>query len=54
MGGVSEDGFNLEDTRTQEQKETLEIYIDFIRRRHPEVRIVDYTKTRMYETEEIF
>ena len=47
MGGISEDGYNIEDTRTFEQKETLDIYIEFIKRRHPSVEVIDYTKTKI-------
>ena len=46
--------FRLGRQWSTEQKETLEIYIDFIKRRHPDVKIVDYTKTKMYEAEEVF
>tara|TARA_R100000008_G_scaffold76798_1_gene56862 strand:+ start:1246 stop:1614 length:369 start_codon:yes stop_codon:yes gene_type:complete len=47
MGGISEDGFNIEDTRTPEQRESLRIYIEFLKRRYPRIEIVDYTKTRI-------
>tara|TARA_R100001463_G_scaffold48217_1_gene97269 strand:+ start:188 stop:568 length:381 start_codon:yes stop_codon:yes gene_type:complete len=47
MGGISEDGFNLENTMTIEQRETLNIYIKFLRRRHPNLEVVDYTKTKI-------
>ena len=47
MGGLSEDGFNIENTMTIEQKETLEIYIEFLKRRHPNIEIIDYTKTKI-------
>lgn len=47
MGGLSEDGFNIENTMTLEQKETLDIYVKFLKRRHPNMKIVDYTKTKI-------
>ena len=47
MGGISEDGFNLENTMTPEQKETLSIYIEFLKRRHPNLEIIDKTKTKV-------
>jgi hypothetical protein len=45
IGGISEDSFNIEDTRTLEQQETLEIYIEFMKRRHPNLEVVDHTRT---------
>ena len=47
MGGLSRDGFNIENTMTAEQQETLYLYIQFIKRRHPNVKIVDYSKTKL-------
>jgi len=47
LGGISEDGYNIEDTRTVEQQESLDIYIEFMKRRHPELEVIDYTKTKI-------
>mgnify|MGYP003111780579 FL=1 len=47
MGGLSEDGFNIENTMTLEQKETLNVYVEFLKRRHPNINIVDYTNTKV-------
>jgi len=45
IGGISEDGYNIEDTRTYEQQESLEVYIEFMKRRHPNLEIIDQTRT---------
>ena len=45
IGGISEDTFNIEDTRTVEQQETLEIYVEFMKRRHPKLEVIDHTRT---------
>lgn len=50
LGGISEDGFNIEDTRTLEQQESLEIYIEFMKRRHPDLEIIDHTRTSIVKT----
>ena len=47
MGGLSEDGFNIENTMTLEQKETLNVYVEFLKRRHPNINVVDYTNTKV-------
>jgi len=48
MGGISEDGFNIEDTRTIEQVDSLHIYVQYMKKRYPELKIIDYTKTSIY------
>tara|TARA_R110001592_G_scaffold108024_2_gene302169 strand:- start:11796 stop:12206 length:411 start_codon:yes stop_codon:yes gene_type:complete len=50
LGGISEDGFNIEDTRTLEQQEALEVYIEFMKRRHPGLKIIDDTRTSIVKT----
>jgi len=47
MGGLSEDGFNLENTMTVEQEDTLTVYVEFLKRRHPNIEIINYTKTTL-------
>lgn len=44
VGGASSDGYNAEDTRTNEQKETLEVYIKYMIRRHPNLKVAGYNQ----------
>ena len=44
VGGVSFDNFNAEDTRTNEQLITLEAYIKYMIRRHPDVLIAGHNQ----------
>ena len=52
LGGISEDGFNIEDTRSLEQIESIDIYIAFMKKRHPYIEVIDYTKTKLFSLEE--
>ena len=51
MGGLSEDGFNIENTMTPEQEDTLDVYIEFLKRRHPNIKITDLTKTKLISSQ---
>jgi len=44
VGGVSKDGFNSENTMTQEQQITFDIYLKYMLRRHPDLLIVGHGK----------
>ena len=44
VGGLNKDNTNAKDTRTLEQKETLEIYIKYMIKRHPNLIIAGYNK----------
>jgi hypothetical protein len=40
IGGLSEDGFYKADTMSPEQKETLDVYIMYMKRRHPKLKVI--------------
>jgi N-acetylmuramoyl-L-alanine amidase len=44
VGGLNKDNTNAKDTRTLEQKETLEIYIKYMIKRHPNLIIAGYNQ----------
>jgi N-acetylmuramoyl-L-alanine amidase len=44
MGGVNRENTHAKDTRTKEQKETLEIYIKYMIKRHPNIIIAGYNQ----------
>lgn len=44
VGGVSKDGFNSENTMTQEQQITFDSYLKYMVRRYPELLIVGHGK----------
>jgi N-acetylmuramoyl-L-alanine amidase len=44
VGGLNKNNTNAKDTRTLEQKETLEIYIKYMIKRHPNIKIAGYNK----------
>ena len=46
VGGANKDNTNAKDTRTEKQKETLEIYIKYMVRRHPNIQIVGYNQLK--------
>ena len=41
IGGLSEDGFYKVDTMSPEQKETLDVYIMYMKRRHPNLKVIN-------------
>ncbi|HBY68754.1 MAG TPA: hypothetical protein DEG69_14020 [Flavobacteriaceae bacterium] len=41
IGGLSEDGFYKADTMSPEQKETLDVYIMYMKRRHPKLKVIN-------------
>jgi|TARA_R100000234_G_C4914252_1_gene141268 N-acetylmuramoyl-L-alanine amidase len=43
-GGVNKENTHAKDTRTNEQKETLEIYIKYMIKRHPNIIIAGYNQ----------
>ena len=44
VGGINKDSTYLKDTRTKAQKETLEIYIKYILKRHPNILIAGHNQ----------
>ena len=44
VGGLNKDNTNAKDTRTLEQKETLEIYVKYMIKRHPNIKIAGYNQ----------
>tara|TARA_R110002020_G_scaffold144946_1_gene318157 strand:- start:11037 stop:11465 length:429 start_codon:yes stop_codon:yes gene_type:complete len=44
IGGLNKNNTNAKDTRTYKQKETLEIYIKYMIKRHPDIKIAGYNK----------
>ena len=43
-GGVNKENTHAQDTRTKEQKETLEIYVKYMIKRHPKLIIAGYNQ----------
>lgn len=43
-GGISEEGYNAKDTRTSEQKKTLDAYVNYMVRRHPDILIAGHNQ----------
>ena len=43
-GGVSKDGYNAKDTRTDEQKKTMDAYVRYMVRRHPSILIAGHNQ----------
>ena len=46
VGGVNKENTNAKDTRTKKQKETLEIYVKYMVRRHPDIKIIGYNQLK--------
>jgi len=46
VGGTNKDNTNAKDTRTEKQKETLEIYIKYMIKRHPSVQVAGYNQLK--------
>ena len=44
VGGVNKDSTYLKDTRTKAQKETLEIYVKYLIKRHPSILIAGHNQ----------
>ena len=44
VGGLNKENTNAKDTRTLEQKETLEIYVKYMIKRHPNIRVAGYNQ----------
>ena len=44
VGGVNKNNTNAKDTRTEKQKETLEIYVKYMIKRHPNIKIAGYNQ----------
>ena len=44
VGGVNKDNTNAKDTRTEKQKETLDIYVKYMIKRHPHIKIAGYNQ----------
>lgn len=44
VGGVSSDGLNAEDTRTDEQLETMDAYVRYMIRRHPDLLVAGHNQ----------
>lgn len=44
VGGINKENTHAKDTRTDKQKETLEIYIKYMLRRHPDIIIAGYNQ----------
>ena len=46
IGGLSEDGFYKQDTKSPEQEETLQVYIMYMKRRHPGLKVVNFSEIK--------
>lgn len=46
VGGVNKENTNAKDTRTEKQKETLEIYVKYMIKRHPNIQIAGYNQLK--------
>ena len=46
VGGLSEDGFYKEDTKSPEQQETLEVYIAYMKKRHPNLKVINSSELK--------
>lgn len=44
VGGLNKNNTNAKDTRTEKQKETLEIYVKYMIKRHPYIKIAGYNQ----------
>jgi hypothetical protein len=44
VGGLNKDNTNSKDTRTLEQEETLEVYVKYMIKRHPDIKIAGYNQ----------
>ena len=44
MGGINKESTYLKDTRTDSQKETLEIYVKYMIKRHPNILIAGHNQ----------
>ena len=44
VGGVNKENTNAKDTRTEKQKETLDIYVKYMIKRHPYIKIAGYNQ----------
>ena len=44
VGGLNKNNTNAKDTRTEAQKETLEIYVKYMIKRHPHIKIAGFNQ----------
>tara|TARA_R100000734_G_scaffold19149_1_gene18615 strand:+ start:1260 stop:1739 length:480 start_codon:yes stop_codon:yes gene_type:complete len=44
VGGVDEENTYAKDTRTPEQKDTLEVYVKYMVKRHPDIKIAGHNQ----------
>lgn len=52
IGGLSEDGFHKEDTMSPEQRDTLDVYIAYMKRRHPNLKVIEFKDLKQSAEEE--
>jgi len=43
-GGTSKDGYNAKDTRTKEQTKTMDAYVLYMIRRHPDIQVAGHNQ----------
>ena len=53
IGGLSEDGFYKEDTMSPEQRETLDVYTVYMKRRHPGLRVIHFKDLDKYTEKKV-
>lgn len=46
VGGINKENTHAKDTRTDEQKETLELYVKYMIKRHPDLIVAGYNQLK--------